>query len=173
MSKLGLLAIGATLLFATPAGWSASPRNFSSTDMAKHVGKTVIPRSLLIQMLRGIAEQYGVSANLVQSVAEVESNLDVNEVSSKGARGVMQVTPKSFALVMDEGDDINNVNDNIVAGVRLLKSAIDRFGRNLPDILTDYNLGQPGKDRALKHGHLPEETVNYIDRVTKAFLDKQ
>lgn len=145
--------------------------------MSRHdVGKTRIPESLLRQMLRGIADDEGVSANLVESVAEVESTLDANAVSPKGARGVMQVMPDSFTLKglnMPEGSDIDNTNDNIRAGSRLLKSAIEKWGKRLDLVLAEYNLGRPKLIKALEHGHLPQETTNYIERVTKKFLAKQ
>lgn len=71
------------------------------------------------------ANRHGVPHHIAQAVAQVESGYRCNAVSSKGARGVMQVRPKT-ALEMGVTGNLLNCETSIEAGMRYLKVALNR-----------------------------------------------
>ncbi|PXA97568.1 lytic transglycosylase domain-containing protein, partial [Nostoc sp. 3335mG] len=90
--------------------------------------------------------------------------------SSKGAIGLMQLMPATWAALRRElglGDDPDLPADNIVAGACYLRRMYDRFG--YPGAFAAYNAG-PARYAAWRAGkaRLPAETVTYLARVTGA-----
>ncbi len=99
---------------------------------------------------------------LIKAVIKVESNYDHQAVSSKGARGIMQILPRSFP---DEDED--NLFDplkNVEIGVNHLKMLVDKFGGNISLALAAYNAGEGA---VLKYDGIPPypETQAYVERV--------
>lgn len=106
--------------------------------------------------------RYGVSADLVRALIQVESAYDPSARSRRGAAGLMQLMPdtaRQYAVV-----DPFDPKANLDAGVRHLKSLLDRFGT--PLALAAYNAGE-GAVRA--YGGIPpyRETRDYVARVLK------
>jgi hypothetical protein len=75
---------------------------------------------------------------LYTGLAHVESSFITTSVSYKNARGLIQILPKTFQSV--HNGDINNLEDNVEAGARYLRSLIDRFG-DTRLALAAYNCG--------------------------------
>lgn len=99
---------------------------------------------------------------LALAVAKVESDFNPYAVSSKGARGVMQLMP---ATMQDYGvTDAFNVKANVEAGVGYLQMLIDKFG--VTGGLAAYNWG-PGNYTS--GGDWPKETQRYVRRVQKYY----
>lgn len=83
-----------------------------------------------------------IEPNLILAIIKVESHGNPLAVSNKGARGIMQVMPehrKYFGL--NEGD-LFDAEKNIMAGTRLLREELNRFGNEF-DALRAYNCGSP------------------------------
>jgi hypothetical protein len=108
---------------------------------------------------RTSAEQ-GVDARLVRAVIQVESNYQERARSPKGAMGLMQLMPETarqYALT-----NPYDPASNIEAGVKHLKSLLDRFPLNLA--LAAYNAGAAAVERF--RGIPPyQETRDYVARI--------
>ncbi|PYN32987.1 MAG: lytic transglycosylase [Candidatus Rokuibacteriota bacterium] len=135
----------------TAAGWLKLPGGDPSWYMTE---------------IRGAAERYGVPEQLVSAVIRVESAFNPRAVSSKGARGLMQLMPETASVL-----GVRNMFDpyeNIDGGVRHLRGLIDRFGQNLPLALAAYNAGE--KAVTAYQGIPPyPETRDYVTRILRLF----
>ena len=115
-------------------------------------------------LIRAAAARHGLASELVEAVIRVESNFEPRAVSSKGARGLMQLMPKTARLL-----GVRNVFDarqNIEGGARHLRNLVDRYNGNLTLALAAYNAGA---DAVARHGGIPPyaETRAYVARVLK------
>lgn len=117
------------------------------------------------------ASQYGVNPNLVMAVINAKSSFNTNATSSVGAKGLMQLMP---SVCSDYG--VTNPYDaeqNIKAGVRLLKDNLDRYNGDTSMALMAYNAG-PGtvSTRGVKSSSdlykMPSETQNYVTKIMGA-----
>ena len=102
---------------------------------------TTLPRATVIAMVAEEAAAQGVPADLALAVAEAESGFATLAISSKGARGVMQMMPRTARdLYGLKPYQLFDARTNIRAGVAFLGSLIERYGRE--DIaLSHYNGG--------------------------------
>ena len=110
--------------------------------------------------IRNAATRHQLSERLVEAVAWQESRLQQNAVSPKGARGIMQLMPATAQRYSVR--DAYEPYANIEAGIKYLKSLLDRF--ELPLALAAYNAGEAAVQR---FGGLPPypETRQYVSRV--------
>ncbi|MBF0500834.1 MAG: transglycosylase SLT domain-containing protein [Candidatus Riflebacteria bacterium] len=108
------------------------------------------------------AKYYGLDPYLIKAVIKVESDFDPTTVSSKGARGLMQLIPGTAKLV--GCSNAFDPRDNILGGAKYLRSMLERFQGNLDHALAGYNAG-PG--RVEQYGGVPpiRETRNYVTKV--------
>ena len=122
------------------------------------------PKLVIAEM----AEQYGLPAKFVSSVARAESAYRMDAVSPKGAIGVMQLMP---GTARELGVDPSDVRQNIEGGTKLLRDLLVQY-QNDPDqvrkALAAYNAGAGA---VAKYGGVPpyRETRNYVDRVLKNY----
>jgi hypothetical protein len=126
-----------------------------------------IDRDGVEKMVREAAERHHVDPALVRAVIETESNWNPEAVSRKGALGLMQLIPTTaqrFGV-----NDVFNPKQNVDAGVRYLRTLLERYNGNLDLALAAYNAGEGAVDRA--HG-IPSyrETRNYVQRVQDAYF---
>jgi hypothetical protein len=126
-----------------------------------------VDRDGVEKMVREAAERHHVDPALVRAVIETESNWNPSAVSRKGALGLMQLIPTTaqrFGV-----NDAFNPKQNVDAGVRYLRTLLERYNGNLDLALAAYNAGEGAVDRA--HG-IPSyrETRNYVQRVQDAYF---
>src|ERR1700756_5591494 len=126
-----------------------------------------IDRDGVEKLVREAADRHRIDPALVRAVIETESNWNAGAVSRKGAFGLMQLIPTTaqrFGV-----SDAFNPQQNVDAGVRYLKSLLDRYNGNLDLALAAYNAGEGAVDRA--HG-VPSfaETRTYIQKVQNAYF---
>lgn len=114
------------------------------------------------------SQKYGVDKNLVLAIIKQESNFNPNAVSSAGAKGLMQLMDfNSEAYGLTNPYDIDQ---NIEAGVKHIKSYLDMYNGNLEMALMAYN-GGPGtmERRGVKSASdlykMPQETQNYVPQI--------
>ncbi|MGH9559167.1 MAG: lytic transglycosylase domain-containing protein [Bryobacteraceae bacterium] len=112
------------------------------------------------------AVRYALPPAFVESVARVESALQANAVSPKGALGVMQLMPAT-ARALDA--DPNNPAQNVDAGTRLLRELLLKYRGDAVKALAAYNAGAGAVE---KYQGLPPypETQNYVDKVLHKYL---
>jgi hypothetical protein len=143
-----------------PRDEQASPE--PDQDSSEQAG----PRRLLPEVspygeiITSMAEAHGVDPVLVQALIQVESNYKPRARSRKGAMGLMQLMPSTAREYK-----VRNPFDpkaNIEAGIKHLKSLIDRFGVELA--LAAYNAGEGA---VVKFNGIPpyRETRNYVSRI--------
>lgn len=95
------------------------------------------------------AEVMGVPPELALAIWQQESSSGRNAgVSPKGAVGGFQVMPATFKRYYPNGD-INDPVDNMLAGLRVLKDGLDRYGGNMEKASQFYYHGRalaPGEE---------------------------
>lgn len=112
--------------------------------------------------IREIASRHGVDPTLVESVIRAESAFNPTAVSRTGARGLMQLMPKT-AVALGVRDSFNP-RENIEGGVRHLRYLLDRYPGNVPLAVAAYNAGEAAVDQY--RGIPPySETQQYVQRV--------
>jgi hypothetical protein len=112
--------------------------------------------------IREIASRHGVDPALVESVIRAESAFNATAVSRTGARGLMQLMPKT-AVALGVRDSFDP-RENIEGGVRHLRYLLDRYPGNIPLAVAAYNAGEAAVDA---HRGIPPypETRQYVQRV--------
>jgi soluble lytic murein transglycosylase-like protein len=113
------------------------------------------------------ARRFAIPESWIYAVMRVESAGDPRAVSPKGATGLMQIMPDTWANLRARyglGDDIYDAHDNIMAGAAFLREMYDRYG--VPGFLAAYNAGPGRYENHLATGRpLPAETVAYVNKL--------
>ncbi len=126
-----------------------------------------IDRDGVEKLVKEAAERHRVDPALVRAVIETESNWNPSAYSRKGAGGLMQLIPTTAQRF--GAYDVFNPKQNIDAGVKYLKTLLERYNGNLDLALAAYNAGEGAVDRA---NGVPafRETRNYVQRVQNAYF---
>jgi len=161
-----LLGIVVLLLTMVPGYLASRTTGAHATPHASHApeGEDTASDMEIDSLISAVAGRYGVSEELIAAIIEAESEFNPRAVSRTGARGLMQLMPKT-AAILGVGDPFDP-RENIEGGVRHLRSLMDRFDGNLPLVLAAYNAG----DRAvIRHGGVPpyRETRRYVNRILR------
>jgi len=108
------------------------------------------------------ARLHQVSPDLVKAIIAVESEFDQWAVSSKGARGLMQLMPDT-ARRLGVADSFD-ARQNIFGGTQYLRMLLDQFGGDVDLALAAYNAGPTA---VLRYGGIPpyRETRGYVQKV--------
>ena len=118
-------------------------------------------------MIAEASARFGIPARWIAEVMQVESRGDPRALSPKGAIGLMQIMPATYASLAARyglGADPWNVHDNIMAGAAYLRELYDRYGAS--GFLAAYNAGPGRWEQHLSGARpLPGETVRYLSRL--------
>jgi hypothetical protein len=110
------------------------------------------------------SRRFGVPVPWIRAIMRVESAGDVRALSPKGAMGLMQIMPATWAelrLRYGLGADPYDPHDNIFAGAAYISELRERYG--VPGFLAAYNAGPGRYDDYLATGRdLPAETRAYV-----------
>lgn len=109
------------------------------------------------------SQRFGIPAAWIRAVMRVESANEVRAISPKGAMGLMQIMPATWAELRARhrlGSDPYNPRDNILAGAAYLRELHDRYGS--PGFLAAYNAGPGRYEEHLAGRPLPAETRAYV-----------
>lgn len=125
------------------------------------VTPTVCPESLN-PIFEEAGNAFGVSANLLKSIARAESGFDPSAVSHAGAVGIMQLMPATAASL-----GVANAYDpreNIMGGAKLISQLLSKYNGNTSLALAAYNAGSGNVE---KYGGIPPftETIDYVNKV--------
>ncbi len=118
--------------------------------------------SLILTM----ANKYNIPVELIHSIIQAESDYNKWAVSSKGAKGLMQLMPET---AKDYGvKDIFDPRENIEAGVKYLVYLIKRYKGKTNLVLAAYNAGP---ENVKKYKGVPpyKETKSYIETIEKLY----
>lgn len=112
------------------------------------------------------ARKHHLHPALLTAMAEVESAFDAQAVSHKGARGLLQLMPRTAARfgVEDSFDPVQNVD----GGAEYLSWLLDRFDGRADLALAGYNAGEGKVER---YDGVPpyRETREYVAKVLAGF----
>ena len=114
------------------------------------------------------SKKYSVPKKLIYGIIKAESNFDPNALSKVGAAGLMQLMPQT---ALDMGvENIWNVRENVMGGVKYISSLINRF-KNEKMAIAAYNAGP---SNVKKYKGIPpfKETKNYVKKVL-AYVDNK
>jgi soluble lytic murein transglycosylase-like protein len=118
-------------------------------------------------MITKASEKYHVDPALIKAIIKTESNFNHMAVSPKGARGLMQLMPKTAHALQVE--DSFHPENNIEGGTRYLRYLLNLFEGNLSLALAAYNAGE---NAVIKYNNsIPpyRETQTYVQRVMNHF----
>jgi hypothetical protein len=138
----------------------------ASSDAAKSMSDAKLAPADLHEMLAEAGQQHNLDADLLASVVKAESNGNSHAVSRAGARGLMQLMPKTAA---EEGvNDSFQPDQNVRGGSAYLNELLVRYNDNIALALAAYNAGPAAVDKY--HGIPPyHETRAYVARVIHEF----
>jgi soluble lytic murein transglycosylase-like protein len=119
------------------------------------------------------ALRFGIPASWIKTIMQAESRGDVRAVSPKGAMGLMQIMPQTWADLRSRyglGADPFDPHDNILAGAGYLRELHDRYGA--AGFLAAYNAGPGRYEDYLASGRpLPVETQAYVAALAPLLRD--
>lgn len=120
----------------------------------------------IVDTVRRLSAEYGVSTRLALAVIRMESNFDPKARSSKNAQGLMQLIPdtaKRFNVAKPF-----DVEQNIRGGLAYLRWLLAYFEGDVALVAAGYNAGEGAVD---KYRGIPPyaETRAYVQRVVKLY----
>ena len=119
------------------------------------------------------ALRFGIPASWIEAIMQAESRGAVRAVSPKGAMGLMQIMPQTWADLRSRyglGVDPFDPHDNILAGAAYLRELHDRYGS--AGFLAAYNAGPERYEDHLASGRsLPLETQAYVAALSPLLRD--
>jgi soluble lytic murein transglycosylase-like protein len=125
--------------------------------------EAILPQHAYDALIKEAADKYRLSANLIKSVMQTESNFNPLAVSRVGAMGLMQLMPEIADAYGVE--DPFDPRENVMAGARILRELVTLHRGNLPLVLASYNAGA---GVVARYRGIPpfRETHNYVRRVS-------
>ncbi|WP_245262570.1 lytic transglycosylase domain-containing protein [Ensifer sp. BR816] len=164
MPVLMALPIALAMIVALPGLASADPP--SSNRLADHSSVSV-SSGPYAGFVADAAKRFAIPEHWIRAVMRVESRNDPAAISPKGAMGLMQIMPATWAELRVRhhlGDDAYDPRDNILAGAAYLAELHDLYGS--PGFLAAYNAGPGRYEKHLVTGDpLPHETIDYMAKL--------
>lgn len=113
------------------------------------------------------SRRFRIPAAWIRAVMRAESFGDTHAISPKGAMGLMQIMPETWAALRRRyrlGANPYDAHDNIMAGAAYLRELHDRYG--IPGFLAAYNAGAARWEDFVATGRpLPAETRAYLAKL--------
>ncbi|MBO9101978.1 MULTISPECIES: lytic transglycosylase domain-containing protein [Rhizobium] len=145
----------------------ASPSSGAFTvNVSSDCADGAVDAKTIRQLITRETSRQGVDARLALAIADQESGFGAHVNSTAGARGPMQLMPRTAARY--QVTDICDAAENIRGGVSYLKDLTAAFGGNIMLVVAAYNAGE---GRVVAAGGVPDiaETVSYTALVTNAY----
>ena len=117
----------------------------------------------LQDVIDSCAEKYNVDSELIRAMIQVESGWNTEAVSNKGAQGLMQLMPRTAAMlgVSDPFDAVQNIE----GGVRYISDLTDKYRGDIEKALAAYNAGPARVDS----GNIPEVSRRYVKNIMSIY----
>ncbi|MDE2363943.1 MAG: lytic transglycosylase domain-containing protein [Hyphomicrobiales bacterium] len=144
----------------------------ASAGEAAHAASAERPASngSIVAAIAEASQRYGVPEHWLRAIMRVESRGAVRAKSRKGAMGLMQIMPETWAYLRARhgfGSNPYDPRENVLAGAAYVREMHDRYGA--PGFLAAYNAGPGRYEEFLNNGRsLPAETRNYVDMLSPA-----
>lgn len=119
-----------------------------------------LSRQQLTTLVNKYATKYGIPGYIAHNLVEIESGWRQNARSRRGARGIMQLMPRTA-----RGLRVNyrDPRQNIEGGMRYLRFQYDRFGR-WDLALAAYH---SGPRKVIRYNGVPPKSRKYVARVLR------
>lgn len=138
---------GQRLVIPGAAAAAAEP---TPAALPADIAAAVAARAEVRQLIAAEAKAQGVPVALALAVAWQESGWRQGVVSYAGAVGIMQLLPTTADWVatsmLGAPVDVHDAEDNVRAGIRLLRHYLDRYGADSDLVLAAYYQGQRATD---------------------------
>jgi hypothetical protein len=146
-------------------GRSSKSRPLGSAPAFTQLGKIRLAYPALRAIIEEASQKSGLPPELIDAVIRTESGYRPRAISRVGAKGLMQLMPKTARSL-----GVKNALDpreNVLGGSLYLRQMIERFGR-VSHALAAYNAG-PGA--VAKHKGVPpfKETQRYVQVVWQRY----
>ncbi len=144
----------------------------ASADEAAHAAPAEhpAPNASITAAIAEASQRYGVPERWLRAIMRVESRGAVRAKSRKGAMGLMQIMPETWAYLRARhgfGPNPYDPRENVLAGAAYVREMRDRYGA--PGFLAAYNAGPGRYEEFLSNGRsLPAETQNYVEMLAPA-----
>lgn len=151
-----LFLFGLSVAFVMPCATFAEPLAVARPN----------PRDPYSAHIAEAAQRFELPASWIRAVVKAESNGDPRAISPKGAMGLMQVMPDTWAELRVRhrlGGNPYDPHDNIIAGSAYIRALYDRYGS--PGWIAAYNAGPGRYEASLRGRPLPNETRSYVATV--------
>jgi hypothetical protein len=162
-----VLTVGIAIAATVPCGEArAQPKSIQRTTAVQRVagGTFDLPFGAFVSEA---SQRFGVPAAWIRAVMRAESFGAAHAISPKGAMGLMQIMPATWADLRQRyrlGANPYDAHDNIIAGAAYLRELHDRYGA--PGFLAAYNAGPARWEDHLATGRpLAMETQAYLARL--------
>ncbi len=131
---------------------------------------TLTQKSRIASLITEAASRYEIDPDFVTSVVKAESGFNPAAVSIKGARGLMQLMPRTAA-----GLGVENILDpaaNLEGGTKYLRKLLDQYDGDAVKALAAYNAGPKPVE---KYRGVPpyHETQAYVARIIDDYNRKK
>jgi hypothetical protein len=126
-------------------------------------------RLAITSALTEASNRFRLPVHWLRAVMHAESGGDAKSISRKGAIGLMQLMPATYAALRARyglGADPFDPHDNIQAGAAYLRELLDQYGER--GFLAAYNAGPGRYEDYLRGRSLPAETTDYVERIAPA-----
>lgn len=162
-------SIRGVLMVAVIIGWSISGATPAIARDTRGAPSLVRWQSLIADA----SHRFRIPEAWIRAVIQAESDGDPRATSPKGAMGLMQIMPDTWAELRARyhfGADPYNPRTNILAGTAYLRELYERYG--YPNLFAAYNAGPQRFDEHLLRGRpLSAETLAYLSRLGQPVFD--
>lgn len=164
---------GLALVVCTGAcGTAELPRRSPRIEPDRPLRRLIIPDdtrdrcSAVLPVARVASRLYQIEVHLILAIIKIESNFNPRAVSRVGARGLMQLMPRTA-----RGNGIEDPFDpqqNVMGGTLVLRKFIDYYEGDVMYGLAAYNAGYVSTNRARRARLAPRNYSSYVRKVLSA-----
>lgn len=126
----------AVTLFSVPLQVSADIYGYMDADGYWRFDN---PKDKYNQIIKDAADKFKVESSLIIAIIKAESDFNHTAVSSKGAKGLMQLMPETASKMNLE--EPFSPKENIMAGTCYFSLLLERFNNDKKLALAAYNAG--------------------------------
>lgn len=127
-------------------------------------GSQQVPDTPFGELMFAAGREHALNPQLLAAMARAESSFDPGALSTKGARGLLQLMPATAERFGIGADELWDPGRNLEAAARYLRWLIERFDGDLARILAAYNAGEGVVER---YDGVPpyRETRDFVGRI--------